>query len=134
MGESHKRCPCGLSSDAYSIQDNGWGKCHSCGDRFPPNKAQQQKEDNELPERGETPKGRELSPIATDFRDMRDRDIPKSAAQKFKIDVAGGQAEWAHKYPYFKNGRHVGNKVRRKGEKDENTKVRTSAVLVGRKP
>ena len=30
----HQPCPCGKSSDAYSINAEGWGKCFSCGKNF----------------------------------------------------------------------------------------------------
>ena len=29
-------CPCGESSDGYSIDDRGWGRCFSCDKNFPP--------------------------------------------------------------------------------------------------
>lgn len=32
--QTHLPCPCGQSSDAYSINDKGWGKCFSCGKNF----------------------------------------------------------------------------------------------------
>lgn len=34
----HLPCPCGKSSDAYSINDRGWGKCFSCYKNFNENK------------------------------------------------------------------------------------------------
>lgn len=33
----HIACPCGKSSDAYCINDKGWGTCFSCNKKFPPN-------------------------------------------------------------------------------------------------
>ena len=40
--KTHQPCPCGKSSDAYSVNTDGWGTCFSCTDdsgnhkRFPP--------------------------------------------------------------------------------------------------
>lgn len=34
--ETHLPCPCGESSDAYSVYDSGVGHCFSCGTSFPP--------------------------------------------------------------------------------------------------
>jgi twinkle protein len=34
--ETHVACPCGKSSDAFSINSEGWGTCFSCEKRFPP--------------------------------------------------------------------------------------------------
>lgn len=34
--EQHIPCPCGKSSDAYSVNDKGWGTCFSCDKVFPP--------------------------------------------------------------------------------------------------
>lgn len=34
--ETHKPCPCGKSSDGYSVSANGWGKCFVCDKSFKP--------------------------------------------------------------------------------------------------
>ncbi len=34
--KTHQPCPCGISSDAYSVNTEGWGTCFSCNKKFPP--------------------------------------------------------------------------------------------------
>lgn len=38
-------CPCGKSSDAYAINDKGWGTCFSCSKSFPPEKEKEMPDD-----------------------------------------------------------------------------------------
>lgn len=118
-------CPCGKSSDAYSIDPRGWGHCFSCGDNFPPEVANDKitREDDDLSERGEVPKNyKELTPLTDVYRDLKERGIPAAAVKKFQINVNAGPGDWMAKYPIFKDGKHVGNKVRRKGDKSQNVK------------
>jgi len=113
--EAHLPCPCGKSSDAFSIEENGWGHCFSCEKNFPPKsilegtaKLSEHKQD-----RAPLP----LTPVTDVFRDLPERALPKAAVQKYKINVNAGPGDWIAKYPIFKNGVHVANKVRKKSAK-----------------
>ena len=61
---------------------------------------------------------KELTPLTSVFRGLTKRNIPEDAIRKFQIDVCvDKEQDVAHRYPYFKDGVHVGNKVRRRSEK-----------------
>ncbi len=114
---AHLPCPspdCS-SSDAYSIQDNGWGHCFSCGRNFPPS-------DEEA-----TPSQPKKSKVITEFTPLAEYSAPlpergflKETVQRYKVQVGGiytsptgKKIEVVSKYPLFSpEGEHVGNKVR----------------------
>ena len=55
-----------------------------------------------------------FTPITNVFHDFRSRSIPKDAIKKFAIDVnMDPNSDIEAKYPVFRNGEHVGNKVRK---------------------
>ena len=62
---------------------------------------------------------RPLTPVTTVFRDIPRRGLPLNAVKKYQIDVnTDKEVDVAHRYPYFKNGIHIANKVRRRETKD----------------
>lgn len=121
MNKQHLECyQCG-SSDAFSIQDNGWGKCFGgCGGKnYPPAYVEKHytgegivlAEPASIMER--VAKARELTPITRVFRGFPDRGLTKDTIERYKIDVGGPVADYQAKYPLFDtNNRHIANKVR----------------------
>lgn len=121
MNKQHLEChQCG-SSDAFSIQDNGWGKCFGgCGGKnYPPAYVEKYytgegivlAEPASIMER--VAKARELTPITKVFRGFPDRGLTKDTIERYKIDVGGPVADYQAKYPLFDiNNRHIANKVR----------------------
>lgn len=104
-------CPKCSSSDAYSIQENGWGKCFSCNTNFPPSKEEAERKEPPKPKRG-------VTPIVEVFKAFPARGFSKSTCERYKINVAREGDYYEAKYPLFdKGGNHVGNKVRRDGKK-----------------
>lgn len=109
------------SSDGYSIQDNGWGKCFSCGKNFPPGSTEKGKSNIEH-EVATSKSGNKKSfhPIPDVFRAWPERGLTKETIERYKVHVGMDDDNFAARCPRFdENGRHVGNKVRlQKGEKD----------------
>lgn len=121
MNKQHLECyQCG-SSDAFSIQDNGWGKCFGgCGGKnYPPAYVEKYYSGEGIvltPAQilnEKIAKARELTPITRVFRGFPDRGLTKDTIERYKIDVGGPVAEYQAKYPLFDiNNRHIANKVR----------------------
>lgn len=112
---NHLPCPCGKSSDAYSIQDNGWGRCFRCDKNFPPEQANKYKEDGEITEtsRAAAPSRDErrtdFDPIPDVFRDFPQRALSKGTLERYKCFFN----EKKHFVtPITKQGVHTGNKIR----------------------
>lgn len=62
--------------------------------------------------------GTPLTPITDVFRAIPRRGLSEDAIQKYLIDVNLDKTQdVAHRYPYFKDGVHVANKVRKRTEK-----------------
>ncbi len=103
---------CG-SSDAVGIYDDGHGYCNVCEAYYP--QAGQQ-------EVGKPPKEKSvigITPLTTVFRAIPKRGLTLEAIEKFQIDVCMDKTvDVARRYPYFKDGQHVANKVRKRTTKD----------------
>ena len=111
-------CPKCSSSDAYVINDNGWGHCFSCGSNVPPENGENEITNSTPTESPEVP--RSFDPLPEVGRPFIERGLTKETIGRYKVtipvdeDVAGFEA----KYPIFSvRGEHVGNKVRRAGKK-----------------
>lgn len=124
---SHLPCPCGKSSDAFSVnEDNGWGKCHSgyCESGGPKHNFKPGSftiEGVELPtapeqtELDERPKTTEkgFAPLTTVFHAFPARSLSESTIKRYKVDVGGPNAKYEARYPLFgTDGTHRANKVR----------------------
>lgn len=116
--KTHGPCPSEScdSSDGYSIDPKtGWGKCFVCEINIPPEKA---KEDgnNSISTNHSNSAGTQhsLTPVTKVFHEIAHRKISKQAAQKYQIDLNVGPGNLEARFPYFKNGKHVVNKVRMK--------------------
>lgn len=109
-----------MSTDAYAIQENGWGRCFGqCGGRnFPPDKAQEAT-DVEYETRKQTKSERPPpSPISPIFKAYPSRGFNKETIARYKVDVGNEGSPYEAKYPLFdKDNRHVANKVRLPGKK-----------------
>lgn len=109
------------SSDAYNIQDNGWGHCFSCGINVPPKDA----EEDSLPEALTKPdkKRAPLSPIVEVFRPFIERGLKKETIERYKVNVSKDGDDYEAKYPVFTvDNKHVANKVRLPSEEGEKKK------------
>ena len=55
-----------------------------------------------------------FTPLTTVFHDFRSRSIPKDSVKRYGIDVnMDSDSPIVARYPVYRNGQHVGNKVRR---------------------
>lgn len=63
-----------------------------------------------MSERGSRTK--DVTPSTDVFRDATNRSIPKAAIQKYGIDLVQNNDAVEARYPYYKDGRHIANKVR----------------------
>lgn len=113
----HGECEeCG-SSDGVGWYDDGHGTCFVCNTHYKTGgEKTAQQERQQLSERGL--KSKDVTPLTDVFRALPKRGLPEDAVKKFGIDVCTDkEVDVAHRYPYFKNGAHVANKVRRRSEK-----------------
>lgn len=114
----HTRCPdCG-SSDACSVYDDGHTYCFVCQAHH---SGRSRRNDRELPpaypRRERTIK--DLTPTTDVFRGIPKRGLTEDSVKKYQIDInLNSDVDVAHRYPYFKDGQHVANKVRTRSTKD----------------
>jgi twinkle protein len=106
----HDGCDkCG-SSDGLAVYDDGHTFCFVCQE---PNNNKRQET---LSEKSTTRK--EITPLTDVFRAIPKRGLTEEAIKKFMIDVnVDKDVDVARRYPYFKDGIHVANKVRKRSEK-----------------
>ena len=58
------------------------------------------------------------TPLTDTFRGIPRRGLPEEAIKKYSIDINLDKTiDVAHRYPYFKDGVHVANKIRKRSEK-----------------
>lgn len=115
MDISHQPCPCGKSSDGFSDQGNGWGKCFVCSKNF---KLDKEIENNNKAAPPEEKKLRELTPLTKIYHPFPLRGYGAKATERFKIDVnQDPDSPILARYPLFRDGVHVANKVRGKDKK-----------------
>lgn len=121
--KSHLPCPnpeC-KSSDAYSIDKNGWGHCFSCGKNYPPVMSGETSRESKS---GTTTKG--FSSLPEVYRPLPERGFKQETIERYKVTVGKEDDKFIAKYPLFDTqGNHVGNKVRvplRTIQKEDGTK------------
>lgn len=108
----HTMCPSCNSSDACAVYDDGHSYCYSCDTRF------RDKLSNTQQDKGKTRMGGLTKP-ADVFRAIPRRGLVKESIEKYQIDInLNKEIDVAHRYPYFKDGVHVANKVRKRETKD----------------
>lgn len=123
----HLPCPSCTSSDAYSIADNGWGKCFSCGMRVPPKDVNMEavKEVNYV--------SKPFTPVTSVFRPFPDRGLTADTIKRYSVDIGSDEAKYLAKYPVFDlEGQHVGNKIRGPNKQFWFEGSQKNAGLVGR--
>jgi twinkle protein len=120
--QTHLPCPSAscTSSDGYSVDPKtGWGKCFVCNYRQPPEgkgSALISTSDSVRNDRDNSV-ARSITPVTDVYRAAEHRGIPRSAVEKFKIDLVQNDEKLEARYPYYKDGKHVANKVRSKDKK-----------------
>ena len=114
--ETHQPCPCGASSDAYSINTDGWGTCFSCDKKFSPKHEEVQ-----------VVFGNGAMITDLEYKALPKRGITATTVQRYKYGVHGGR-----QYATYcdATGKMVGQKVR---DKDKNFSIvgTISNVLFG---
>jgi twinkle protein len=115
MSEFQKHGPCEAcgSSDGVGWYDDGHGVCFVC-EKYYGSKDSNKKETRKLSEKPTGP----ITPVTTVFRAIPKRGLTEASIKKFSIDInMDKDKDVAHRYPYFKDGQHVANKVRKRSEK-----------------
>lgn len=111
--EYHGSCDGCNSSDGVSWWSDGHGFCHVCDKYYPSDKKDRHEK---LPTEKNTPS--DVTPVTDVFRAIPRRGLTEDAIKKYSIDVCMDKtSDVGHRYPYFKDGQHVANKVRKRGEK-----------------
>lgn len=108
--ETHLPCPCGSSSDAYSINDEGWGKCFSCGKNF------KEGEEGEPPSNRvaetQVAKDKSLVPFG-EFRSIPKRKLTEETCKKFGYFIGEFKGQPVQVAPYYDEaGNYIAQKVR----------------------
>jgi twinkle protein len=107
----HDACEACGSSDGLAVYDDGHTFCFVCRKNNQENKRQ-----DKLSEKGL--KSRDITPLTDVFRAIPKRGLTEEAIKKFMIDVnVNKEVDVGHRYPYFKDGVHVANKIRKRSEK-----------------
>lgn len=112
-----KHGPCAKcgSSDAVGWYNDGHGICFSCGHYY--NHNGRFERENLLSEL--QPKETHVTPVTTVFRAIPRRGLTKDAIEKFQIDICMDKASHVgHRYPFFRNGEHVANQIRKRNAKE----------------
>ncbi len=108
--QTHLPCPspeCD-SSDAYAVNEAGYGRCFSCGHKTRPDGDTEPKT---LTSEDKPPGP--FSTLSTVFRGFPQRGLTEDTVKRYKVDVGGPNAAYLAKYPIFDvNDNHVGNKIR----------------------
>ena len=107
---NHGPCEACGSSDGVGWYDDGHGVCFVCEHYYPP-ESKKEKRQKKL-------SNPNLTPVTDVFREIPRRGLTEDSIRKFQIDVCLDKSvDVGHRYPYFKDGIHVANKVRRRTEK-----------------
>ena len=102
---THLPCPACGSSDAYSINDRGWGKCFSCGKNI-------NEEGVTKPMTERTSKDKPLVPFG-EYRALTKRGITEETCKKFGYFVGEYKGETVQVAPYRNaEGQVVAQKIR----------------------
>lgn len=102
----HLACPCGKSSDAYSIYESGVGKCFSCGKTFAPDGGEARTTEKT---------GKSSPPLLTDldFIPLGKRGLSQETCKKYGYGIATVDGVKVQVAPYHDTkGRLVAQKVR----------------------
>lgn len=110
---------CG-SSDGAAHYSDGHVTCFVCNHFIPADK-KETKQLSDTPSHSATNRGlasKYITPVTTVFRGIPKRGLTEAAIQKYGIDVCMDKSvDVARRYPYYSEGRHVANKIRKRTEK-----------------
>ncbi|MBX6334464.1 toprim domain-containing protein [Candidatus Saccharibacteria bacterium] len=124
---THLPCPTCGSSDAYSINDRGWGKCFSCGRNF---------KVGEEPTRMtevKSSKSKELVPFG-EYRALTKRGITEETCRKFGYFVTKHNGKTVQVAPYQNaEGQTIAQKLRTADKKFSTTGDFKNVVLFGQR-
>ena len=112
-----KHGPCRVcgSSDAVGWYSDGHGVCFSCNRYYPT--FDPKYEEKDLMEKTQ-PVQKNITPLTDVFRAIPKRGLPEEAIKKYSIDICMDKtSSVGHRYPFFKDGQHVANQIRKKTEK-----------------
>ncbi len=113
----HVACRACGSSDGRAVYDDGHTFCFVC-----PASTAYGKTDGSPPVYREEREGDykiDITPITDVFRAVPKRGLTKDSIQRYQIDInLDKEVNVAHRYPYFKDGQHVANKIRTRDKKD----------------
>lgn len=116
----HSACEgCG-SSDGKAVYSDGTGYCFVCSRYYRASGAMSK--EGPIPEVSQAPKNAALiavTPSPETWHAIPDRKLTRDSAALYRIDSNQDEdVDVAHRYPYYRNGVHVANKVRRRSVKD----------------
>lgn len=112
VDQYHQPCPCGKSSDGFSVMDSGWGKCHSCSKAFPPDGGEPRESGWNRREKTEK-LSTDFRPLTSVFHNFPARGLSKDSIRRYSVDVdMDRESKVEARYPVFKDRVHVGNKIR----------------------
>lgn len=121
---THLPCPACGSSDAYSINDRGWGKCFSCGKNI--NEEQGTRPMSEKPTTGKP-----LVPFG-EYRALSKRNITEETCKKFGYFIGEHKGETVQVAQYRNaEGQVIAQKVRTADKKFSTTGDFKEVVLFG---
>lgn len=120
----HGPCPSCGSSDGLAWYDDGHGFCFVCHTSYN-NKREKPLSETDVAAPAKTARpssptpGKPLTPLTDVFRAIPARGLTEDSIRKYQIDVNMDKSvDVAHRYPYFKDGVHVANKIRKASSKD----------------
>lgn len=121
---THLPCPSCGSSDAYSINDRGWGKCFACGKNI-------NEDGNPTPMAQTTKAAKPLLPFG-EYRALTKRNITEETCKKFGYFVTDYKDGKAQVAPYRNaEGTVIAQKIRTPGKEFSTTGAFKEAVLFG---
>lgn len=105
--ETHLPCPSCHSSDAYSINDRGWGKCFSCGANI-----KEDEEGEQHPRAPQVAKDKSLVPFG-EYRALTKRKLTEETCKKFGYFIGSFKDKAVQVAPYYdETGKLIAQKVR----------------------
>lgn len=125
----HGPCETCGSSDAVGWYDDGHGVCFSCSKYYGGYDPKYERPNllNEL-----QPKERNIAPLTDVFRAIPRRGLTEDTVRKYKIDICMDRnSKVGHRYPFFRNGKHVANQIRTKPVKDFFWEGDTNGIELG---
>lgn len=117
----HTSCNLCGSSDGRAVYDDGHSYCYVCRDYQKGDSRCSPEDDIFVPKNQKEAKtiSKQLTPLTDVFREIPKRGLSEDSIKKYQIDInLAPDIDVAHRYPYFKNGIHVANKVRTRAVKD----------------